>query len=51
MLKEIIPKDFLSSLNKAKDKILESKYIRILTHYDGDGTSAAIILTTMLEGG
>ncbi|MHB1492163.1 MAG: DHHA1 domain-containing protein [Thermoplasmataceae archaeon] len=49
MLKEIIPKDFLSSLNGAKDKILESNYIRILTHYDGDGTSAAIIITKMLE--
>ncbi len=49
MLKDIIPIKFLEALNIAKEKIIHSPYIRVLTHYDGDGTSAAIILVTTLE--
>ncbi|MHB8361539.1 MAG: DHH family phosphoesterase [Thermoplasmataceae archaeon] len=49
MLNDIIPKEFVDSLNNAKEKILNSDYVRVLTHYDGDGTSAAIILATALK--
>ena len=49
MLKEIIDPEFYNLLKEGSARILENKYVRILAHYDGDGGSAAIILTTALR--
>ena len=52
MLDKIINKDFIASLDKAREFFDKFDYFRILAHYDGDGTSSAIILTNaMLRAG
>lgn len=48
-IRDLIPKEFYSDLESAADTIRKSDDIRIIAHYDGDGTSAAIILANMLE--
>ncbi len=49
MIKDLIPKDLYDKYAEAKDLILGSDFLRIIVHYDGDGTSSAIILTNMLK--
>ena len=49
MLKDIIEKDFYEQLKNGARQILNEDYVRILAHYDGDGTSSAIILTNALK--
>ncbi len=49
MLSEIISEEFYDILRKGAKQILSNEYVRVLAHYDGDGTSAAIILATALE--
>jgi RecJ-like exonuclease len=49
MIKDLINSDFKEILEKGVSFLKEYEYFRVLTHYDGDGTSAAIILTTMLQ--
>ncbi len=52
MLDKILNKDFIASLDKAREFFIKFDYFRILAHYDGDGTSSAIILTNaMLRAG
>ena len=48
MLDKIINKDFIASLDKAREFFDKFDYFRILAHYDGDGTSSAIILTNVM---
>ncbi len=47
MIGEIVGEDFNSLLKKGVDFFKKNEYIRLLAHYDGDGTSAAIILTKL----
>lgn len=49
MLKDIIDPEFYKLLKEGARRILENKYVRVLAHFDGDGGSAAIILTTALR--
>ncbi len=49
MLKDIIEPEFYRLLKEGAKRILENKYVRVLAHFDGDGGSAAIILTTALR--
>ncbi|MCL5988183.1 MAG: DHH family phosphoesterase [Candidatus Thermoplasmatota archaeon] len=52
MLDKILNTEFLASLEKAREFFNKFNYFRILAHYDGDGTSSAIILTnTCLRAG
>ncbi len=46
---EILPEQFNADLVKAAGIIRKADDVRIIGHYDGDGTSAAIILATALE--
>ena len=45
----LISDEFQADLKKASDLIHENEQVRLLCHYDGDGTSAAIILTNALK--
>jgi single-stranded DNA-specific DHH superfamily exonuclease len=49
MLKDIIDKEFYDQLKNGARRILNEDYVRVLAHYDGDGTSSAIILTNALK--
>lgn len=49
MLKDIINEEFYSILKEGSERILHNSYVRILTHYDGDGGSAAVILTNAMR--
>lgn len=49
MLGDVISKEFHDALKKGARQILLNDYVRVLAHYDGDGTSAAIILASALE--
>ncbi len=49
MLKDIIDPDFYKLLKEGAERILKNNYIRVLAHFDGDGGSAAIILTAALR--
>lgn len=49
MLSKIIGEDFFDSLKKGAQLILDNSYVRILAHYDGDGTSSAVILANALK--
>ncbi len=44
MLKDIIEKEFYEQLKNGARQILNEDYVRVLAHYDGDGTSSAIFL-------
>lgn len=44
-----IPREFQEDLERASDLIKDSEHVRLLCHYDGDGTSSAIILATALK--
>ncbi|BAB60374.1 hypothetical protein [Thermoplasma volcanium GSS1] len=44
-----MPASMVDKYRQALDLIKESKYLKIITHYDGDGTSSAIILTSMAK--
>lgn len=48
MITDLISKEFSESLERGKRFFLKYDYFRILAHYDGDGTSASIILTKLL---
>ncbi len=45
----ILPEELSSDLSVAAERVREAPDIRIIAHYDGDGTSAAIILARVLE--
>ena len=49
MLKDIIDPEFYRMLKEGAKRTLENNYVRVLAHFDGDGGSAAIILTTALR--
>ena len=49
MLSEVVDENFQEALTRGSKLILSNDYVRVLAHYDGDGTSAAIILATALE--
>ena len=49
MLKDIIDPKFYELLFRGSSRIKNSQYVRVLAHYDGDGTSAAIILCSTLK--
>lgn len=49
MLKDVIDPEFYRMLKEGAKRILEHKYVRVLAHFDGDGGSAAIILTSALR--
>ena len=49
MLKDIVDEKFYSILQEGAGRILNNDYVRLLTHYDGDGGSAAIILAKALR--
>lgn len=49
MLKDIIDTEFYQLLKEGAKRILENKFVRVLAHFDGDGGSAAIILTSALR--
>lgn len=49
MLSDIIEPDFYQLLKEGAKRILEHKFVRVLAHFDGDGGSAAIILTSALR--
>ncbi len=49
MLKDIIDPEFYKLLKEGAERILKNQYVRVLAHFDGDGGSAAIILTTALR--
>lgn len=49
MLKDIIDPKFYELLYRGSSEIKNSRYVRVLAHYDGDGTSSAIVLCTMLK--
>lgn len=49
VVSELLPDAFNSDLSKAAELIGKADEIRVIGHYDGDGTSAAIILGTALE--
>ncbi len=48
MLAEILDPAFLDALHSAAEKIRGESEFRIIAHYDGDGTSAGIILARAL---
>lgn len=48
-LEGILSSDFISILNKGANFFRSFDYFRILAHYDGDGTSSAIILTNLMK--
>ena len=48
MLAEVLDPDFLDVLHSAAEKIRGENEFRIIAHYDGDGTSAGIILAKAL---
>ncbi|MCL4337612.1 MAG: DHH family phosphoesterase [Candidatus Thermoplasmatota archaeon] len=49
MLKDIVDSEFYKLLKEGAERILKNQYVRVLAHFDGDGGSAAIILTTALR--
>lgn len=49
MLSDVVSEDFEETLRRGSKLILSNEYVRVLAHYDGDGTSAAIILSSALE--
>ncbi|MGC8608433.1 MAG: DHH family phosphoesterase [Thermoplasmata archaeon] len=49
MIKDILPSAMFEKLQMAKESILENKYIKIVVHFDGDGTSSAVILCNMMK--
>ena len=49
MLQDLISEDFYEALKKGARMIDNTDYVRVLAHYDGDGTSAAVILTKALK--
>lgn len=49
MLKDIIEPEFFKLLKEGAERILKNNYVRVLAHFDGDGGSAAIILTSALR--
>lgn len=49
MLKDIIEPEFYRLLKEGAKRILDNKFVRVLAHFDGDGGSAAIILTSALR--
>lgn len=49
MLSDVVSENFHDTLKRGSKLILSNDYVRILAHYDGDGTSAAIILTSALQ--
>lgn len=49
MLKDVIDPEFYRLLKEGAKRILENKFVRVLAHFDGDGGSAAIILTNALR--
>lgn len=49
MLKDVIDPKLYEMLYRGANLIKSSSYVRILAHYDGDGTSAAIILCNALK--
>lgn len=49
MLKDIIDPEFYRLLKEGAERILKNNYVRVLAHFDGDGGSAAIILTSALR--
>ncbi|WP_297215497.1 DHH family phosphoesterase [Thermoplasma sp.] len=49
MIEDLIPKELYGKYVKARDMILGSDFLRVIVHYDGDGTSSAVILTNMLK--
>ena len=49
MLKDIIDPEFYKLLKEGAERILKNNYVRVLAHFDGDGGSAAIILTAALR--
>ena len=48
MIKDLISSEFYSDLLRGNDFFKNHNYFRILVHYDGDGTSAAIIMAKLL---
>lgn len=48
MIENLINDEFKQDLIKASEFLDKYDYFRVLTHYDGDGTSAAIILSNLL---
>ncbi len=48
-LSSFITEAFYNDLSSAAEKIREADDIRVIAHYDGDGTSAAIILASAFE--
>ncbi|MCL4344948.1 MAG: DHH family phosphoesterase [Candidatus Thermoplasmatota archaeon] len=48
-LEHILTPDFLEILKKGQSFFQSFDYFRILVHYDGDGTSSAIILTRLMQ--
>ncbi|MHB8548256.1 MAG: DHHA1 domain-containing protein [Thermoplasmataceae archaeon] len=48
MLSRVVGENLLNELNTLKEQISDREYIRIIAHYDGDGTSSAIILCSAL---
>lgn len=48
ILSGIIPESMLELLQKAAEKVHSVDYVKIIAHYDGDGTSSAIILSKAL---
>ncbi|MHB1440576.1 MAG: DHH family phosphoesterase [Cuniculiplasma sp.] len=48
MISDLLNNDFRGALERGKKFFQKYDYIRILAHYDGDGTSAAIILSNLL---
>lgn len=48
MLSRVLEKELIDELRTLKDKISEEEFIRVIAHYDGDGTSAAIVLAKAL---
>ncbi|WP_162509156.1 hypothetical protein [Thermogymnomonas acidicola] len=44
------PPDLLNALKKAAAEVRAHDTVRVLGHYDGDGTSAVIILTRASRG-
>lgn len=47
-LSGIVPESLIDRLQKAVQLLKQREYVKILAHYDGDGTSSAIILGTAL---
>lgn len=49
VISELLPDAFNADLAEAAGRIKKAEDLRVIGHYDGDGTSAAIILATALE--